>query len=312
MESQVIDRREHPPGAVFFSWKTPDGWLLRRMDWPQPKGVQPRGSLLFLGGRGDFVEKYIEPMAHWHGCGWNVASFDWRGQGGSCGSIVGGNVDSFDPFIDDLDALLEEWRVGSLSPHVAVAHSMGAHLLLRLLVERQAKLDAVVLVAPMIAVNAAPLPQRLAGMVVRITCRLGFSNGRVWRQPEGQPEAQSRRRLFLTSCPDRYQDELWWRARHPNFSLGPPSWGWLKAAYASARSFTPQRLGQVNIPLLILAAKQDRLVSSAAIKQAAKAMPAARLHFYHRAAHELLRESDPVRLDALARIDRFLQEQVAQ
>ena len=29
------------------------------MEWPQPKGRPVRGSLLFAGGRGDFVEKYL-------------------------------------------------------------------------------------------------------------------------------------------------------------------------------------------------------------------------------------------------------------
>jgi lysophospholipase len=307
MEFQVIDRREHPAGAVFSSWRAPDGWHLRRMDWPPPKGVSMRGSLLFLGGRGDFCEKYLEPMGHWNSRGWNVSCFDWRGQGGSRGDVVGGNVESFEPLIDDLEAFLSNWRVSSPAPHVAVAHSMGGHLLLRLLAERQPDLDAGVLVAPMIAVNAAPLPQWLAHIFVRLACRLGMSGGRVWRQPEGQPQADLRRRRYLTSCPERYGDELWWRAREPGFTLGPPSWGWLKAAYESGASFTAARLGQVETPLLILAARNDRLVSAPAILKASEALPNARLHIYSDAAHEILRESDLVRIDALTRIDSFLE-----
>jgi lysophospholipase len=105
------------------------------MDWPQPEGGGA-GSLLFAGGRGDFIEKYLEPLAHWHARGWNVVSFDWRGQGESRGTSSAGHLDSFDPLVaDDLAALIAEWR-RSPGPHVAIGHSMGGHLLLRILAER--------------------------------------------------------------------------------------------------------------------------------------------------------------------------------
>ena len=88
-----------------------------------------RGSLIFANGRGDFIEKYLEAYAHWHGRGWNVTAFDWRGQGGSRGAGFG--YESFDLLIDDLAALLADWREGNPGPHVAIGHSMGGHLLLR-------------------------------------------------------------------------------------------------------------------------------------------------------------------------------------
>ena len=63
------------------------------------------------------------------------------------------------------------------------------------------------------------------------------------------------------------------------------------------------------MPLLILAAAEDRLVSTPAIRRIAARIPGARLHVYgDEAAHEILREADPVRLDALRRIDAFLDE----
>src|SRR3546814_5697448 len=66
---------------------------------------------------------------------------------------------------------------------------------------------------------------------------------------------------------------------------------------------------RIAVPLLILAARTDRLVSTPAIERIAARIAGARLHVYGReAAHEILRELDPVRLDALARIDRFLDE----
>src|SRR5437764_2288681 len=101
MADKAFNRRAIPGGATLSSWRTPDGWALRRLDWPQPPGKPARGSLLFAGGRGDFIEKYLEADAHWFGRGWNVTAFDWRGQGGSRGTTEGGHYDSFDPVVAD-------------------------------------------------------------------------------------------------------------------------------------------------------------------------------------------------------------------
>jgi lysophospholipase len=56
----------------------------------------------------------------------------------------------------------------------------------------------------------------------------------------------------------------------------------------------------------MLCAEQDRLVKTPAIRLAARRLPNATLVCYPDAAHELLREIDPVRLAALAEIDGFL------
>src|SRR3712207_2289598 len=96
MKVTAIDRRAPPAAAKFSVWHSRDGWPIRRMDWPQPPGAPTRRSLIFCGGRGDFIEKYLEPLGHWHAGGWNVTSFDWRSQGESRGNIVGGHLETFD------------------------------------------------------------------------------------------------------------------------------------------------------------------------------------------------------------------------
>src|SRR4028119_2158077 len=108
MKANGFDRRAHPPGADFSIWQASDGWPIRRMDWRQAPSAPRRGTLIFAGGRGDFIEKYLEPLAHWHALGWDVVSFDWRSQGGSRGDIKGGHLDNFDPLVADIAALLKD------------------------------------------------------------------------------------------------------------------------------------------------------------------------------------------------------------
>ena len=117
----------------------------------------PRGSILFQGGRGDIIEKYLESFAHWHERGWNITAFDWRGQGGS-GRLSPdphvGHATDFGAFIADLKQFWAEWAPTAPGPRVIMGHSMGGHLILRALAEGAITPDAAVLIAPMLGLHA--------------------------------------------------------------------------------------------------------------------------------------------------------------
>jgi lysophospholipase len=307
MDIPAIDRRALPPAAMLSEWRAPDGWRHRRVDWAVPDGAARRGSLLFVGGRGDFIEKYLEVQHHWRMRGWNVASFDWRGQGASRGEADGGHLDDFTVLVDDLDAFVAQWREERPGPHVIVAHSMGGHVLARLLAERDPQIDAAVLVAPMLMINSAPLPGWSSWWLATMLSTFGWGRRPAWRRGD-PPPIGSRRNSYLTACPDRYEDELWWWQREPGYDLGAPSWGWLSAAYRSCARLTPERLRGITTPVLLVGAERDRLVSAAAIYRAAALIPNAGLKMFADSAHEILREADSVRLEALATIDAFLDE----
>ena len=308
MDTDTRAWRSHPAGMVFSTWTAPDGWALRRMDWPRTEPGATRGSLLFIGGRGDFIEKYLESYADWRGAGWNVTSFDWRGQGlsqvGEPGPAFG-----FEEMAADLAGLIEAWDADAPGPHVAIAHSMGAHLLLRALIDKRPALDAAVLVAPMLEVNSYPMPGWLAPQIAEFMCQLGWEKERVWKPPPGGSPWGSTRQRNLTGSRERYEDELHWWAARPGFDIGSPNWGWLREAFrSSAASFTADKLATVTLPILIVATDRDRLVSSEAIRRIARQLPDARVEWVNEAAHEILRESDSIRRDALDRIDAFLAE----
>jgi lysophospholipase len=308
--AMVNDRsawRVHPDGAVFSDWAAPDGMALRRMDWPATGRGKRRGSLLFVNGRGDFIEKYLESYAFWQAKGWNVTSFDWRGQGGSRGPGEEKAGASFDILVEDLGALIDGWLAGSPGPHVAIGHSMGGHMLLRTLIDRRPALDAIVLTAPMLEVNSAPIPIRIAPDIADTAWWLGFGNVPMWKTPPSMIVPGGRRNRNLTGSRERYEDELFWWGVDPAFNTGPPTFGWMRAAFRSrAATFTPAKLGAVDLPILIIGAEKDRLVSAAAIREAASLLPRAELEMMPDAAHEILRDSYAVRDRALARIDAFL------
>lgn len=303
------ERRSLPPGARVTRWKARDGWELRCLAWPPPAGVPVRGSMLFLGGRGDIFEKYLEAMGHWHARGWTITSFDWRGQGGSgryetpapCGHIP--NFDLFESDVQDFHA---EWAAAVPGPHIVLGHSMGGHLVLRALVERRMTPDAAVLIAPMLGLKS-PLGAWAGERLARLLGGVGDSSRPAWEGNE-RPATSAPREVLLTHDADRYSDELWWHDRHPDLVTGPPSWRWVIEAFRSTRILrNSAALRTTRVPVLALIAEADGLVDpKAAIATVAKLPDARAVRFGPEAAHELLREEDRVRNRAIGEIDLFL------
>ncbi|GAD49433.1 putative lipase [Caenibius tardaugens NBRC 16725] len=313
LEQQAQGRattRTIPAGACESLWHAPDGFAIRRIDWTGT-GRVGRGSILFLPGRGEFYEKYLETLDYWAGQGWQVTALDWRGQAGS-GRLgadpVTGHVSDFSVWIDDLAAFWQEWRADRCGPCILIAHSMGGHLALRAVAEHRVAPDALVLSAPMLGISASLIPVPVLHGVAWAMTRLGDPRRPAWRWSEKPGELPADRADLLTHDPDRYADELWWRAHRPELVMGPGSWGWVERAFASTRALArPGVLEQVTIPVLILATAKDRLVDPRAIARAVRRLPdCEELLFGPEARHEILRETDSVRDRALRAIDGFL------
>ena len=267
--------------------------------------------MLFLPGRGDFYEKYLETFEHWRRRGWRVTAADWRGQAGSgrLGSDeVTGHVDDFATWIADLAAFWQEWSNGREGPLVLAGHSMGGHLVLRAVAERAVKPDALVLSAPMLGFMPEWLPPLVQGTAAGAMTRFGDPRRAAWKWSEKPGEFPAGRQDLLTSDDARYADEDWWRAQRPELAMGPGSWGWTRAAIDSIRLLgRPGLLEAVDVPTLLVSAPNDRLVSHRAIARAAARIPRAEfVTLGPEARHEVLRETDEVRSAALAAIDGFL------
>lgn len=308
MFSSPADRRAYPQGASLGIAKAQDGWPLRRFDWPADGDA--RGSILFQGGRGDIIEKYLEAFAHWHRRGWNVSAFDWRGQGGSgrfLPDVSVGHCPDFSLWVDDLADFFANWQRKVPGPHVVIGHSMGGHLLLRGLAERRIAPDGAIFVAPMLGFETGPLPVAFSAWIVRQAARL-WPGRSAWKVNERPGAAHLARQTFLTHDDARYSDELWWKSEKPELALGPPSLKWLEQAYTSVvRLSAPGAVEHIAIPVLFIGTEGDRLVKPDAIPEFAARLPHATLKMFGpEIAHEILRESDPARDEALTLVDAYL------
>lgn len=287
-------RRTLPQGCVIQMLAMRDGWRLRTARWPG-SGI---GSILFINGRGDFIEKYAETLHDWQDQGFAVATFDWRGQGGSgrLGKTPGhGHIEDFALLKDDLAEIFAWFHTMMPGPYFAVAHSMGGHLLLRHLAEQPEVVARAVLLAPMVGISARPFGPRIAGWLARAMVAIG--RGQQWVFGAGPyGHGAETRRALLTSDAARFSDEKWWVAQNPALAIGGITWGWLKAALASVA-----RLRPVGTPLLVLMAEHEALVDNAATR---RMFPAAET--VQGAAHEILRERHDTRIRVVKCVKAYL------
>lgn len=286
---------------VIKQWRAADDWKLRSFRLGAER--DPKGELLFLGGRGDFFEKYIEAFGVWRQSGWNVSGFDWRGQGGS-GRLHKQNychIDDFTTFIGDLEEFAAEWRSRGKGPHVAIGHSMGGHILLRAALTNRLLVDGLVLLSPMLGIKAGPLRGKGFLPLAAIGRTPAFRERPIWRGTRSPAAGR------ITSCPERHADKLWWKAAEPELGRGGPTWGWLAAAMRSMgeleRCLCEQSLA---VPGLMLAALDDPVVDRIAIDQSARLLPSFDYRVIRQSGHELLRERDGPRCETLTHVDAFL------
>jgi lysophospholipase len=201
-----MNRRAIPADATETMWHAADGWPIRRIDWQA--STPPRGSLLFLPGRGDHYEKYLETLAYYADAGWHVTAIDWRGQGAS-GRLLDdpqvGHIDDFATWIADLRTFWDAWKRKTPAPHVVIAHSMGGQLAMRALVEKAMDPDAVALSAPMLGIQTGGLPLALNHAVAKLIVALGKGKQAAWKVSEKPLSPMSMRGKMLTHDDDRYE-----------------------------------------------------------------------------------------------------------
>ncbi len=297
-------------GGTVHWFDAPDGARLRAAHWPNGA----RGTVLLLNGRGEFMEKYREPIGELQGRGFAVWTMDWRGQGGSSRQLsnpLAHHVNHFDEYLGDLDLLIDRHVLPSLNgrPLVIMAHSMGGNLAARTLARRPELFARGILCSPMIGF----WPSNRAGWwlarhFVSLWCRYP---GRTVQLGPGAGQPLLINRAFegnrLTSCRDRFTADTGVLRAAPELMLGPITWGWLRAAMASIATLQKaQTMRRITMPVLALTAGEDRLVDNQAIRRFALRLPAGEHLDIPGARHELLREHDRYRQPAWAAIDKFL------
>jgi lysophospholipase len=297
-----------PENAVTGMLKTPDGASLRFARWAPPPGR--KGTVCLFGGRAEFIEKYFETVRDLRARGFAVATLDWRGQGLSeraLGDPFKGHVGDFSEYDTDLETFMREVVLPDCPPPLfAIAHSMGATILIRAAYRGHRWFDRLVLTAPMVKLALQPM-LGYANRVARVLRLSGLGSAYI---PGGDATVLATKSFvgnILTSDPVRYARMVAILEAAPNLGVGAPTIAWANAAFkAMERLADPTYPAQIRQPILIAAAGRDQLVSTPAIEEFAIHLRAGAHVVVAGALHEILMEQDHYRMQFWAACDAFV------
>lgn len=297
-----------------------DGKRLRTAIWdaaPVPALAGGwRGVCVLLDGQTEFLEKYQEVAGELARRGFTVAALDWRGQGGSERLLpdwLKAHVGDFAEYDDDLAAFMDEVvRPISPDPPLALAHSMGGHILMRALHDRPGLFRAAVATAPMLRALTRGYPRSLARAACYAENLLGRQTEWVWGMAERDPLKIGFDDNLVTSDRARYARNTDYLRQHGDLRLAGPTWGWLEAAYRTMRRvMAPGFAEAITTPVLIVGAGRDRIVDTEAAREFAPRLPHGTYLEFEDAEHEILMESDAIRARFWAAFDEFVAKALA-
>ena len=268
----------------------------------------PRGSIIFSPGRTEFIEKYFETTADLIQRGFNVLMVDPRGQGLSDRMLEDGlksYISDFQIYADDLAFAAEEFAPLLPRPHLAMGHSMGGTIVLQSVLSGRLSPDAIVCSAPMLGLFDLETPVMRAAIVTLSKLGLAKRNLPFQRQRSGMPIPFQGNKL--TSDKDRYRSWAAFFQSSPRLRVGQPTYGWIRAALASM-AYVNRNAANLKIPGLMLGAGADPIVDPASVERFAKAA-GCEYRVIPGALHELFLERDPLRDEAFAQLDAFLEAQ---
>jgi lysophospholipase len=284
---------------------------LRAARFAAAPDVPARGVCVLLNGQTEFIEKYFEVIDELRGRGFAVATMDWRGQGDSSRMTKDSRksfVGDFSEYDQDLDTLMN-WIVtpmlGANEKPVALAHSMGAHNLLRRLVKHPGNFKACVLSAPMIAISFRGQREFLVRAVTALQIWRGKRADWVWGMEARDPHKVTFTTQLVTSDPQRFERTQMLLREHPDLRLAGATWGWLAAALRSM-DWLRSQAASVTTPLLVVGAGRDRICITPQARAFAQAAPHADYVEIPDAGHEILMERNPIRAEFWAAFDAFM------
>ena len=295
------------PANIVFGRLAIRGGRHLRYALAAPEGYA-RGTILLLQGRNETIEKYFETVADLNARGFAVATFDWRGQGGSSRLLrnrAKGHVGSIDGYCDDLVSFLDEIVTKECRrPYAILAHSMGGLVALSAMPRVADRIDRIVLSAPLVALPDKP-GSRYLEPVSRLFVWTGFGRYAVRRRAAGAGD--SLETSPLTSDRPRFERNRALAAAAPHLFVPTITASWMNAmSHAMRRLDDSDVVGSLQVPTLFVTAGDDRVVRSERAERLAWRMRSGHCLNIPGARHEILQDRDLYREPFLAAFEAFV------
>lgn len=307
----------------------PEGWRWHVFTTPQDRKIRfgtvapesriPDAVVIVAPGLSEFGEKYFELAHDLLQRNLSLWVMDWQGQGLSERPLKSTphkrHSSGFEDDVADFHYFIMEYvkhsavhpDVGRI-PLVLLGHSMGGHIGLRYLQAHPDTFVCAAFSAPMLGLHdLRMIPPRLrpliTGLLNEAMSMSYVFGGSDWKASARDNPGQN----IFSSDPVRDSVHNAWSLHDPRLQVGSPTFRWLHEAVKSCAFLNqPHILRSIKTPILLALAGKDALVDNKALRRAARLLPQATLLELPGARHEILMESDSIRLRFLQSFEELL------
>ncbi|MFB9213909.1 alpha/beta fold hydrolase [Vibrio sinaloensis] len=307
--TQESDFEQAINGRIAELWHSREEGTLKSFDktqlfWISLTNPKHCKAIVIVNGRIECTWKYQELFYDLYQQGYDVYSYDHRGQGYSDRLIEDkqmGYVEEFDDYVHDLHRMVNHFELSNYQTCHLLGHSMGGNIATRYVqTYPDHPFHAMALSAPMFGVNLPwhlkPIAPLLGQILTALYPKPTFAPGQQAYFPK--PFAGN----LLSQSTVRYQ---WFRdlyEQKPEIKIGGASTRWVWQGLIASKQ-CHQMTRQIKIPLLLLQASEDQIVSNQDQIRFMKKLARTNIHcamkIIYGAKHEVLFEQDEYRNEAL-------------
>lgn len=275
----TLERSQHPP-LFYRSCRT----------------AHEKGRMVIVHGLGEHSGRYLNLADHLVKSGFSLWIPDLRGHGKSGGAR--GHVETFDDYIRDAGAVLDLALADNPDgvPVFLLGHSMGGLVAVGVALEWQGRLAGLTLSSPALGVasNLPAVKKAAVTLLARLFPRMGIKN-------ELDPQNVSRDPDIVK----RYMEDP---LVHDRVSTR-----WF-IQFMQAIEKAHNRAADIQLPILIQAAGEDRLVSTPSVQAFYNnlAEPDRELKVYAGLFHEIYNETEPDRQTVIDDLTAWLDARIGK
>jgi alpha-beta hydrolase superfamily lysophospholipase len=251
-----------------------DGTMLYVTDYLLPAS-QARGSVVLMHGLGEHSGRYRRLAGFFNECGMSVRCYDHRGHGRSQGKR--GDVINGDPMLQDAQIIVDDFSTRFSDPPFLFGHSMGGLFAARFALARLSPLRGLILSSPALALELSAIQRKILKLLQTVAPSLGIPTGL-------SPAFLSHDAKVVAAYK---ADPLVHRKISARL---------LRSMLASI-DYCQLHAGELEIPVLLLVAGDDRLVNAEGSRRFFMRQPEGlgQMHVYDGMYHEVFNEIDSQR-----------------
>ncbi len=270
-----------------------------------------RGSVVFVPGFSETVLKYPELIYDLWNAGYSVYTVDLRGMGLSGRSLTNRqivHVENFHHYADDLERFVDRVvPAGASDRRYIMTHSTGGWVAAQLMARRPNLFRAAVLAAPLFELATGSVPRFVAHNLASAAVSAGRGSHYATGYGDFNLETYRFQGNTNTHSDVRFAAYRAVLAATPAIQMGGPSFQWLKLALEATATAVIEPLSpRVTTPVLLLQAGQDSWVRAGGQNLFCRRAQRCEKQVFAGAYHEILRETDDIRDEALSAAFSFM------